>query len=118
LRCSAVITAFKALPSSDVSQSRRLLAKPKAVSTGMYTQWMYDGTGIGEQAANSADTKATCFDACDALDSCAGVVYTKAAASGSRCKLITGVTDPAGANAAKRSLTRAKPSLFALADSV
>lgn len=110
----AVITAFKAVPSSDVSQARKLQdTKPKAVSTGMYTQWKYDGSAIGVQTAAAAATdKAACFDACDAQDNCAGVLFTKGNVAAERCKLITGVTDPAGGNAAKRSLTRALPSKF------
>jgi hypothetical protein len=112
--CSAVITAFKAVPSSDVSQNRRLqAAKPKAVSTGMYTQWKHTGAGIGVQSTpTDVADKAACFDLCDAQDNCAGVVYTVGT---KKCSLITGVTDPAGGNAAKRSLTKAKPSLFNIA---
>uniref|UniRef100_A0A383VXC6 Tyrosine-protein kinase ephrin type A/B receptor-like domain-containing protein n=1 Tax=Tetradesmus obliquus TaxID=3088 RepID=A0A383VXC6_TETOB len=106
----AIVTAFKAVPSSDVSQSRKLqAAKPKAVSTGMYTQWWYDGSAIGTQTPATAANKAACFDACDAADNCAGVVYTK---SGSVCKLITGETAPDGVNVAKRSLTKAEPGRF------
>lgn len=119
---TAVVTAFKAVPSSDVSQSRKLqAAKPKAVSTGMYTQWLDAGSGIGVQTPPSTDAgdKAACFDACDALDSCAGVVFddsknNAAGASNKKCLLITGATAPDGADVAKRSLTRAKPSLFAI----
>lgn len=114
LPCSTIITAFKAVPSSDVSQSRKLqAAKPKAVSTGMYTEWWYDGitNAIGTRvAANGVTSKAECFDACDAQDNCAGVVYQK---GDDTCLLITGAAAPDGANAAKRTLTRALPSNFA-----
>jgi hypothetical protein len=116
LCCSSIITAFKALPSSDVSQSRRLLAtKPKAVSTGMYTQWGYDGTGkIGAQtdAIGTISVKADCFTACDDDDACAGVVWNP---TGTVCKLIKGITAPDSGDAPKRSLTKAVPSKFALA---
>lgn len=111
-----VITAFKAVPSSDVSQSRKLqAAKPKAVSTGMYTQYKYAGTALltavnnVKQTLNVADL-AACFDKCDALDSCAAVVYD----GSSSCKTIEGVTAPDSDYAAMRSLTRAVPSKFAI----
>lgn len=114
---------MKAVPSSDVSQSRKLqAAKPKAVSTGMYTQWWYDGSSIGTQTAvltgGTKPSKADCFDECDARDNCAGVLFRKLVdnldATNAMCKLITGATDPSNtANAPKRSLTRAVPSTFA-----
>ncbi|WIA10380.1 hypothetical protein OEZ85_010572 [Tetradesmus obliquus] len=118
-----IITAFKAVPSSDVSQSRKLqAAKPKAVSTGMYTQWKYDGAAIGTQTGvlfgGAAPSKAACFDECDARDNCAGVLYTNGALNtlitNAACKIITGTTDPAGTDAPKRSLTKAVPSKFAI----
>ncbi len=113
----SIITAFKAVPSSDVSQSRKLqAAKPKAVSTGMYTQWKYAGTALTTPTTNKKTTTngvqhlADCFDLCDALDSCAAVVY-----SGTSCTTIEGATDPADTtNASKRSLTHAVPSKFAI----
>jgi hypothetical protein len=113
--CSDVITAMKAVPSSDVSQRRKLLAgaKPRAVSTGLYTQWKDNGSGIGTKTTVTVTNQADCFDVCDADESCAGVVWDPAAATD--CNVIKGVSNVQDVNVAKRSLTRAKPDNFATA---
>jgi hypothetical protein len=103
---------MKAVPSSDAGQRRKLLAgaKPKAVSTGLYTQWVDDGAGIGTTTDSAATTKPDCFDACTDDESCAGVVWDESGTP--KCKIIKGLSDVQGNNVAKRSLTRAKPDNF------
>jgi hypothetical protein len=117
--CSTIITAMKAVPSSDVGQRRKLLAgaKPKAISTGLYTQWKEDGSNIGVQVPSAASDAAieVCFDACTDDEACAGVVWNPSAGAGLKCSLIHGVNDVQGVDVAKRSLTRAKPDNFATA---
>lgn len=115
---AAAIVAYKATPSGDVSAAS--VKAKSATSSGMYTQWSVDaGTKPGAATPASVTTKADCLAACDMDAACAAVymvpsgTFSLTGSAITTCELLKGVSEPGGADASKRSLTRAVPAQFA-----
>ena len=115
---AAAIVAYKATPSGDVGASS--LKAKSATASGLYTQWGVDtGTKPGAATANAATTKADCCVACDMDAACAAVymvpsgTFSLSSSGLTTCELLKGTTAPDGADASKRSLTKAVASALA-----